>query len=140
MALLARRAVGAFAAGCGCRAFGRAGVMALAVAVVMRTAFLGTAAGPPDLDQHGLGRRLGLGFSGSACFGGSGFSSSGFRLARPRSQRRALPQLQARLPLQRLLFRQALPRSRLPPAWLRCGFDGAASTAAAGSSLATGPA
>ena len=40
--------------------------MALAVAVVMRTAFVGTAAGPPDFDQLRLGRRVGLGFSGGA--------------------------------------------------------------------------
>ena len=76
MALLARRALGAFAAGCCCRAFGRAAVMALAVAVVVRAALLGTAAGPPDFDQYRLGRRIGLGVRGGR-FGRSGFSGGG---------------------------------------------------------------
>ena len=135
MALLARRALGAFAAGCGCRAFGRAGVMALAVAVVMRAALLGTAAGPPDFDQYRLGRRIGLGFGGDSFggrFGGSGFRRAAASLAAAGSA--AASGGACRL---RLLFRQALQRPRLLPAWLRCGFDGAASTGAAGSSLAT---
>ena len=64
MALLARRALAAFS-GCGSlRALSRAAVMALAAAVVMRATFVGTATGPPDFDQRGLGRRLGFGFSG----------------------------------------------------------------------------
>src|SRR5204863_1460946 len=62
MALLARRALAAFS-GCGSlRALSRAAVMALAAAVVMRATFVGTATGPPDFDQRGLGRRLGFGF------------------------------------------------------------------------------
>ena len=77
MALLARRALGAFASR-GWRAFGRAAVMALAVAVVMRAALLGTATGPPDFDEHRLSRCIGLGFCGRR-FGSSGFSNSGFR-------------------------------------------------------------
>jgi hypothetical protein len=47
-------------------------MMTLAVAIVMGTAFVGTATGPPDFDEHGLGWRFGFGFSGCS------FSSCSF--------------------------------------------------------------
>ena len=51
--------------------------MTLAVAVVMRAALLGTAAGPPDFDRHRLCRRIGFGFGGN-CFGGNRFGGNRF--------------------------------------------------------------
>ncbi|WP_421019735.1 hypothetical protein, partial [Klebsiella pneumoniae] len=63
VALLARCPLGPFASRAGClRVALRPAVMALAVAILMRPAFVGTATGPPDFDQHRLGGRLGLGF------------------------------------------------------------------------------
>ena len=116
MTLLALCPLAAFT-GCS-SAFSRAGVMTLAVAVVMRTAFLGTAAGPPDFDEYGFGRRVGLCFRGGGfggwCFGSRRFSRYG--LARSRlcgSFWRACC-----LGLHRLFGSRGFCNR------LRCGFDG----------------
>src|SRR6185312_6910728 len=123
MTLLARRALAAFASGCRRRAFGRTAVMTLAIAVVMRTAFVGTATGTPDLDQNRLGRRVGFCLSGgrfngrrfcARYFGSSGFGWRGLAGSRLcRSFRRA-----CRLSLCHSLFNRRNFSGRL-----RCSFD-----------------
>ena len=105
------------AAASGLRVTLRTAVMALAVAVVMRTALVGTATGPPDFDQHRLGRRLGRSFGSSSGFGRRSFGWRGFAVQRlqPMQPRQALPRQRgfAGTASQRSFSRRGLGRRRL---------------------------